>query len=64
MPFCMYVVKVLVQYLIFIGLVSYIDLVKYFYFSARIFTSVHYYTIVRQQPSHYSSCDHSDLFFF
>lgn len=36
----MYVVKVLVQYLMFIGLVPYIDLDKYFYFSARIITSV------------------------
>lgn len=39
MPFCMCVVRVLVQYLVFIGLVPYIDLDKYFYFSARIFTS-------------------------
>lgn len=33
------VFKVLVQSLIFIGLVPSIDLVKYFYFSARIFSS-------------------------
>lgn len=36
MPFCIYVVKVFVQYLVFIGF----DLIKYFHFSARIFTSV------------------------